>query len=160
MLTIRPVAPEDNLKLASIIRNIFDVMEAPTPGTVYVDPTTDHLFELFMEEGAILWVALWEDKVVGCCGIYPTDGLPEGCVELVKYYIGMAFQGRGIGKKLFHRAIRSAQELGYKTVYLESMPAFAGAIKIYEKSGFQYLPRPLGHSGHSGCDVWMLRHLS
>jgi putative acetyltransferase len=33
------------------------------------------------------------------------------------------------------------------------------AIGVYEKFGFDYLNKPLGNTGHFGCDVWMLKNI-
>jgi putative acetyltransferase len=30
---------------------------------------------------------------------------------------------------------------------------------MYEKFGFTYLKQSLGNSGHTGCDIWMLKEL-
>mgnify|MGYP003607273162 FL=1 len=58
------------------------------------------------------------------------------------------------------QSIASAKELGYKQIYLESIPAFSKAVSIYEKQGFTYLDKPLGNSGHSGCDLWMIKNIN
>jgi putative acetyltransferase len=49
--------------------------------------------------------------------------------------------------------------LGYKQLYLESLPHFAKAIDIYEKEGFVRLSKPLGDSKHKTCSIWMLKEL-
>ena len=73
-IIIREVEEPDNLLLAQIIRNAFKEYDAPKQGTVYSDPTTDDLYQLFRTKKSILWVALIDDKIAGCCGIYPTKG--------------------------------------------------------------------------------------
>lgn len=155
MLTIRPVQPTDNQKLATIIRQCFHDFGAPTSGTVYEDPTTDDLFSLFLREKSVLWVAEWDDDLVGCCGIYPSDNLPKGCVELVKLYMAATARGKGIGKALMLKSMESAKEFGYGSIYIESLPEFHVAVSLYEKSGFVRLNQSLGATGHSGCNVWM-----
>jgi putative acetyltransferase len=45
--TIRPIEAKDNAPIAAIIRATLKEFGANNPGTVYFDPTTDHLFELF-----------------------------------------------------------------------------------------------------------------
>ena len=161
MINIRAIEQKDNQVLASVIRSVFDKMGAPTAGTVYVDPTTDQLFEFFQQEKkAVLYIAEKDGRVVGSCGIYPTKGLPEGYAELVKYYIDMDFQGQGIGGLLLQKSLEAAKQMGYQQLYLESLPAFAGAIQIYLNKGFIKLEAPLGNSGHPGCTIWMLKTLS
>lgn len=157
-INIRSIQPSDNKELASLIRSCFhDFKVKCTQGTVYTDPTTDDLYALFLAHRSALWVAEVEGKVVGCCGIFPTDNLPENCAELVKFYIAQEGRGKGIGRLLMEKSIVSAKDLGYTQIYLESIPEFSTAVSIYEKQGFQYLDQPLGNSGHDGCNLWMLK---
>lgn len=158
-ISIRPVVPGDNSVLARIIRNTFEEFDAPRTGTVFADHSTDHLFELFQVPGALLWVAEQEGTAVGCGGIYPTEGLPPGTVELVKCYVAAHARGKGTGRKLVERSLKSARSMGYRQVYLESLPDFHNAIRLYEQLGFRLLPNRLGETGHSSCDIWMLKDL-
>jgi putative acetyltransferase len=157
--SIRQILQRDNLELAQMIRKVFHEHEAPQCGTVYSDPTTDDLFSLFNKPKSVLWVAEIDQKALGCCGIYPTNALPEGCTELVKFYLAKEARGKGIGKNLMLKCIASAREMGYKQIYLESLPHFAQAISMYEKEGFIRLDKALGESGHSTCNIWMLKSL-
>jgi putative acetyltransferase len=158
-LQISPIKNTDNPVLATIIRQAFHDFNAPTFGTVYEDPTTDDLFTLFQKVGAICWVAELENEIVGCCGIYPTPHLPEGCVELVKFYLSSSARGRGIGRQLMVQCLQSALDMGYKKGYIESLPQFAIAVSMYEKLGFRKINHPLGKSGHTGCKIWMVKDL-
>lgn len=158
-ITIRKIQKTDNAQLAKIIRSCFHDFQVATEGTVYVDPTTDDLFQLFQPENSVLFVAEIEEKLCGCCGIYPTEGLPENCAELVKFYLHKDFRGSGIGRKLMEASINFAKETGYKSIYIESLPEFSTAVSIYEKQGFEFLEKPMENSGHSGCNLWMLKQL-
>lgn len=159
-LTIRPIMPADNIRLAEIIRTALAEFDANKPGTVYFDPTTDALFELFQHPGSAYFVAIFKDQIIGGCGIFPTEGLPEGCCELVKMYLHQSVRGRGFGRHLIAHTLEKAKEAGYSQVYLETMPELRKAVSVYEKFGFSYLDGPLGSSGHFGCDVWMIRDIS
>lgn len=158
-LGLRKVKQSDNKILATIIRDVFEEMDAPKSGSVYSDPSTDHLYELFLHPGSALWVAEYGNNIVGCCGIYPTSGLPKGWVELVKFYLSSEARGKGIGRLLMEKCIASALEYHYKTLYLESFPIFTNAIKLYEKFGFNPIPAPAGNSGHIACTIWMSKEL-
>jgi len=155
-ISFRKIEERDNQELAGLIRIIFREFKIDKPGTVYTDPTTDHLSEVFKKDGSVYWLAEENGVLLGGCGIYPTEGLPEGCVELVKFYLSAAARGKGIGKALMQKSIESAQHFGYNEVYLESFPELATAIGMYEKAGFKKLNGPLGNSGHFACNVWML----
>jgi putative acetyltransferase len=97
--------------------------------------------------------------MAGGCGVFPTPGLPPGCAELVKLYLLSDQRGRGTGKLLLEKSIESAKKLGYSQLYLESLPELGKAIGLYEKSGFRFIPAPMGNSGHFGCDIWMIKDL-
>lgn len=155
----RKIQKSDNTRLAQIIRSCFHDFKVPTSGTVYEDSETDHLYELFNHECAALFVAEVDGELAGCCGIFPTEGLPENCAELVKFYIDKDFRGKGLGKMLMEEIIDFAKKSGYQSIYLESLPEFSTAVSIYEKQGFTYLEKPLGNSGHSGCNLWMIKDL-
>lgn len=159
-MKIRQVKASDNEGLARMIREVFEEHNAPKLGTVYSDPTTDSLYDLFRAEKAILFVAEHNDQVAGCCGIYPTTGLPDGCVELVKFYLPKESRGKGIGKILMERSIAAAKEFGFSSLYIESLPHYSKAVDIYEKQGFVRLEAPLGDSGHTSCNIWMLKNLA
>ena len=57
------------------------------------------------------------------------------------------------------KSIESARNMGYTELYIESLPAFSNAVRIYEEIGFQLLDHPLGASGHTSCNIWMLKKL-
>ncbi|RYY90570.1 MAG: GNAT family N-acetyltransferase, partial [Chitinophagaceae bacterium] len=154
---IRPIAAEDNAALARIIRSTLEEFGANHPGTVYYDESTDHLYELFQNEGSGYFVATQNGELLGGGGIYPTEGLPEGTCELVKMYLLPQARGLGLGGRLIQQALDFASDQGYTQVYLESMPELKKALSTYERFGFRYLDAPMGNSGHHGCGLWMLR---
>lgn len=154
-IEFRTVQKSDNATLAKIIRAIFHEFGATKQGTVYSDPTTDDLTSLFSTVKSELLGALLDGSVVGCGGIYPSEGLPTGCVEFVKYYLQSEARGLGIGRLLIHKSIKAVRTYGYQSVYIESLPHFKKALSIYESLGFTYLEKPLGNSSHTACDVWM-----
>ncbi len=157
---IRTIQQEDNATLAKIIRNALAEFGANKPGTVYFDPTTDHLFEVFNSSpNSIYFIAEKNGEIIGGAGIYPTENLPEATCELVKMYLKPSARGLGLGRTLIEKCLLAAKEMGYKQVYLESMPELKKALSVYEKFGFKYLAGPMGNSGHTGCDLWMLKIL-
>ena len=153
---IRNIHPNDNKELATIVRDTLAEFGANHPGTVYYDPTTDALYELFQKPGSIYYVAELNGELLGGAGIYPSDGLPEETCELVKMYLLPKARGLGLGKTLIEKVLAFAKESGYKNVYIETMPELKQAMKVYEKFGFRYLDGPMGNTGHTGCSVWML----
>jgi len=158
-ISIRTIQPADNPSLSRIVKDTLAEFGANKPGTVYYDPTTDSLFELFQTKGAAYFVAEVDEKIVGGGGIYPTDGLPANTCELVKMYLLPQARGTGLGRTLIEKCLNFAKDAGYKQVYLETMPELKQALSMYAKFGFEYLKGPMGNSGHTGCSLWMLREL-
>jgi putative acetyltransferase len=156
---IRLIEKTDNPVIAELIRRVFREFKLSQTGTVYSDETTDSLFELFQNPNSQYWVAELDNIILGGCGFFPTNGLPAGCAEIVKFYLSPDARGKGTGKQLMQRVIDSARKLGYDKLYLETFPELAKTISIYEKTGFKHLKHPLGNSGHFACTIWMIKNL-
>ena len=159
-MIIRKIAPKDNVQMANIIRNSLLEFNAAKPGTVFYDETTDNLSQVFKTKRSGYYVIEINGEIIGGGGFYPTEGLPENVCELVKMYISKDFRRGGRGSKLLRKCMDAAAKQGYQKMYLESMRELNMAISMYEKNGFNHIPKPLGNSGHTGCDIWMMRDLS
>ena len=155
----RKIGKTDNRELADVIRSVFREFGIDRPGTVYFDPTTDSLYELFRTEGSVYWIAEEKGKIIGGCGVYPTPGLPDGCAELVKFYLLAQWRGRGIGRSLMEKCFESSRLYGYRQLYLESLPELEKAVSMYVRAGFRFISHSLGNSGHFGCNIWMIKDL-
>ena len=71
-VTLRNIKKEDNEELARIVRASLVEFYVPKQGTVYSDPTTDQLFELFTSTASSCYFVAEEDgQLIGGCGIYP-----------------------------------------------------------------------------------------
>lgn len=159
-IVIRKIELKDNAIIAKIIRTALEEYGEAKPGTVYTDPTTDKLFELFSAAPkSAYFIAKLDGEILGGCGIYPTLNLPDGYAELVKIYLKKEFRGTGIGQKLLAHSAAYAKEIGYSYLYLESFPSLKEAIQLYVKMDFKTIAKPLGNSGHFACDVWMVKEL-
>lgn len=156
---IRPILEGDNEAIAKVVRTVLEEYGVDRPGTVYTDESTDQLYYYFEIDNAEYWIAELKGEIVGGCGIFPTEGLPEGCIELVKLYVLKHARRTGIGTELMQISIDRARELGYSQVYLETMPELDDAIGLYEKLGFRLLNERLGNTGHFACNIWMVLDL-
>lgn len=159
MISYRNIRKEDNQVLAKIVKDTLAEFGANHPNTVYFDPTTDTLFEVFQHPGSTYFIAEINNKMVGGGGIYPTDGLDKDTCELVKMYLLPEARGLGIGRTLIEKCIEAARKLKYKRIYLETMPELKQAVNVYNKFGFEFLKGPMGNSGHTGCSMWMIKNL-
>jgi putative acetyltransferase len=159
-ISIRQLQPQDDKAVAAIIRNTLAEFGAAKPGSVYYDPTTDELYQLFSEPCSIYYVAEYQKMIVGGGGIFPSAGLPPDTCELVKMYLIKEARGIGLGSLLIQKCIHFATEAGYQYIYLETFQELKQALHTYAKFGFTYLTKPLGNTGHFGCDLWMLKGLA
>ena len=158
-IEIREITASDNQQLAVIIRQTLKEFSADKPGTVYYDESTDHLSDLFLTENSKYFVARIDGKMVGGAGLFPTEGLPQDTLELVKMYLLPEARSIGLGKKLIMTCVETAKAGGYKKIYLETMTELDKAVQTYNRLGFKTLDAPLGNSGHHSCEIWMLKDL-
>ncbi|MCE2835293.1 MAG: GNAT family N-acetyltransferase [Chitinophagaceae bacterium] len=158
-IRIRPIVPEDNAAIARIIRATLTEFGANHPGTVFTDPTTDDLYTLFRAPGSFYHVAVQEGELLGGAGIFPSAGLPAGTCELVKMYLVPGARSIGLGRRMIADGLDKARSMGYRHVYIETMPELQRAVEVYRRFGFRDLPGPLGNTGHFGCSVWMMLDL-
>ncbi len=156
---ILPIRPEDNAAIARIIRATLTEFGANHPGTVFTDPTTDDLYSLFRAAGSFYHVAEYQGRLLGGAGIFPSEGLPAGTCELVKMYLIPAARSIGLGRRMIADGLEKARSLGYRHVYIETMPELSRAVEVYRRFGFRDLTGPLGNTGHFGCSVWMMLDL-
>jgi putative acetyltransferase len=158
-ITIRPIEQRDNAALANIIRRTLKEFNANHPGTVYFDESTDRLSTLFTVPGSAYFVAEADGQILGGAGVFPTEGLPNDTCELVKMYLLPQARGKGLGLALFQKCVDFARSQSCAQIYLETMPELERAISLYEKIGFKRLDKPMGQTGHSGCNIWMILNL-
>lgn len=155
----RSIKLEDNKILTSIIRSSIEALSLPTDGTAHSDPTTDDLYLLFTKENSGYIVLEIDGKVMGGCGVYPSNGLPNQHAELVRFFLDEQVRGKGFGKILMQKCEELAKQFGYSHLYLESFPDMEAAVHLYEKFNYQRLQNPLGNTGHFSCNVYMLKVL-
>ena len=146
---------EDNAAMANILRTSLEEFSLNIPGTAYFDESTDRLFQSFQIDNSAYFVAEENGEIIGGAGIYPTKGLPNDTVELVKMYMSSVSRGKGIGKMLMLECIAFAKQSGYNNIYLETLPELSAAVSAYEKLGFISLDERLGDTGHFSCTIWM-----
>ena len=158
-IAIRKIDIGDNKKLATIIREVLTEFGGNRPNTAYSDYDTDYMFEAYQGKNEIYFVAKVDGKLVGGSGIKLLAGNSGEICELQKLYINSDIRGLGIGKSLVQKCLDFAKDSGFKKCYLETFPNMNAAISLYEKFGFKHLNKPIGDTGHGGCDVWMMKNL-
>ena len=157
--SIRPIRGEDNAAVAGIIRDVMTEFGAVGRNFSISDPEVAAMYEAYPSPTAAFFVIEHQGRVLGCGGMGPlADGPPDVC-ELRKMYFRPELRGTGMGTRLLAVILDAARQSGYRRCYLETLGNMAGARRLYLKHGFGVLDRPLGDTGHSGCNSWMIKDL-
>src|SRR5690606_22785714 len=83
-------------------------------------------------------------------------------VHLWGLYVRPSHRGRGIGTRLLEAAIAHARTLSVGWVHLSVTSAAPGALRMYERAGFERWgtePDALRHAGHSVDEHYLVLNL-
>ena len=94
-------------------------------------------------KGVIL-LATEDREVVGCVAIRPRME-NDSEAELKRLYVQLSYQGRSIGKRLFHTAMSKAKRIGYTSIVLDTLPTMQTAKSLYVAYGFKEIPAYYGN---------------
>jgi ribosomal protein S18 acetylase RimI-like enzyme len=93
---------------------------------------------------------------LGCVALHPLR-LPDVC-EIKRLYVAPIARGMGLGRALLDRVLRTAREIGYQEVWLDTLPGMTEAIALYRGAGFRpiapYYATPVGGT------LFLGRHLA
>jgi putative acetyltransferase len=124
------------------------------------DPEVDDMYSAYPQEHSAFFVVESETGIIGCGGIGPLKGGGEDTCELRKMYLMPEARGTGTGNRLLLLCLESARRLGYRRCYLETLERMTHARHLYGKHGFKTIDKPLGNTGHSSCNHWMVLDLA
>lgn len=122
----------------------FDAEVADLPG-VYVPP-----------EGQMLFLRDPANNVpVGCVALRPVLGVLGMC-EMKRLYLRPEARGKGLGRHLAVAAMDEARHLGYRRMFLDTLPTLVAAQALYRSLGF----REVGTAGSEPVVVLFERDLA
>ena len=84
-----------------------------------------------------LLLARDDGAVAGCIAMRPLTG--ETC-EMKRLYVRPPYRAAGVGRQLVEQLIAEARSLGYRQMYLDTLPTMTGAQRLYESLGFTDIP--------------------
>ena len=157
--SIRPIRAEDDPRVAAIIRTVMPEFGATGCGFAINDPEVDWMTRAYAAPRSAYFVVERDGVVVGGGGVAPLDGGPEDTCELRKMYFLPEARGMGAGSAMMARCLEAARAAGFRQCYLETLSGMDAAMKLYERSGFQRIPEPMGATGHGGCNTFYLLDL-
>jgi putative acetyltransferase len=78
------------------------------------------------------------------------DGIPRGCValqeitsescEMKRLYVQPGQRGTGLGRLLVARVLDEARSIGYRRIFLDTLPSMTRAQAMYRALGFEEVP--------------------
>lgn len=110
----------------------------------------EHPEATILAKGGAILFAKMGDETVGTVGLIPLDG--ETC-EMIKMGVEPTAQGRGVGLALGKAVIEHARTMGFRKMVLYSNTVLSGALRLYEKIGFQEVALECGSYGR--CNIKM-----
>lgn len=158
-ILIREITKRDNEAIAELIRKVLIEYGVPKVGSAYEDTSLGDMTASYSDLKSIYYVVEINGKIFGGSGIAPLKNAQDNICELQKMYFLPEARGKGIGKSMMKVCLNKAKALGYEKCYLETLPYMKAAIKLYTKTGFKPLKKPLGNTGHYSCNVWMIKDL-
>ena len=84
-----------------------------------------------------LLLARDEGVVAGCVAMRP---LTNDTCEMKRLFVRARYRAAGVGRQLVERVIAEARAIGYRRMYLDTLPTMAGAQRLYESLGFKDIP--------------------
>ncbi|QPI42658.1 MULTISPECIES: GNAT family N-acetyltransferase [Pectobacterium] len=159
-LQVRPITAHDDAAIARVIRQVSaEFGLTADKGYTVSDPNLDALFALYSQPQSAYWVIEYEGCVVGGGGIAPLVAGDEDVCELQKMYFLPIARGKGLARQLAIQALDFARQHGFRRCYLETTGHLTSAIRLYESLGFEPISHSMGNTGHTDCEVTMLKVL-
>ena len=159
MFTIRQICKKDNLSLSEVIRKVLIEIGVPKRGTAFSDLEVDFMFEAYNKKRSIYYVVENDGKIYGGAGISHLNDADYNICELQKMYFLPSIRGKGLGNQMIEKCLDFALDNKFKYCYIETLPYMKAAQKLYLKKGFSYIEGPIGNTGHTSCNVWLLKKL-
>lgn len=135
LLTIEPIDPlhPDAIQLlheaAREVRPLYgDIQDsnASLPNNAHLGPRSVYL------------IARNAETPVGSAALRPLD---KDVGEIRRMYVIPSFRGKGVGRALLDTIERTALDMRYSILRLETGNRQPAAIALYESSGYQHIPR-------------------
>lgn len=153
---IRRLQQSDVHELLDLISGVRREFGLASRVASLLEPTDYAILDLYQHRRSAYFVAVKESQVMGGAGIFPLADEEWGTCELQRMYLRSQHRGQGIGQSLLNACLEAARSLGFERCYAETVSEMSTAIAFYERNGFLRLSAPIGDTGHSHNDFWMM----
>ncbi len=125
MIEVREAAATD----AATVRDLLE--EYYAAANVVVRQESDH---------STYWLAYWDEHAAGCISLRPVPAL-QAAAEIKRLYVRPEYRKHGLAQRLLAELEKSATELGYEGLYLDTTDEMHAAQGLYQRSGYQVCER-------------------
>lgn len=84
-----------------------------------------------------LYLAFAEGVLAGCIALRP---IQAGQCEIKRLYVRPQFRGQQLGKLLMEKILVEIKDIGYRQVFLDTLPTMTAAQSLYKSLGFREVP--------------------
>lgn len=102
---------------------------------------SEHVNLEFLNPGSSFYWAQYDDQIAGYLklnqGQAQTEQILENALEIERIYIDKTYQGQGVGQALMDFATTQAQKEQCDWIWLGVWEHNEGAIRFYERNGFE-----------------------
>lgn len=109
--------------------------------------------EPYTPPGGALLIAHAGSEIAGCVGLRPIDSHTG---EMKRLYVRTAYRGTGLGKRLVHAILETAQNAGYGELRLDTLASMTAAQALYQRLGFREIP-PYNRAHLAGTRFYSLK---
>ena len=136
----------DPIAFEALMRDFYQIMldkltkaggPAPSPADLAAD-TMAHIEDLLPPHGRMLLATSEDGRLIGC-GVIRQIRPDAG--ELKRMYVRPEAQGMGLGRQLFEMRITEARNMGFTSLYADTIAGNTSMLSMYEKYGFKYISR-------------------
>lgn len=159
---IRKLKTSDMPQLIKLIKSVWAEFgfDHNHPDSSHYNEELNQTYESYAVSKSDYFVLMSDNKIIGGVGFAPLPGTNKSICELKGMYLSSHVRGLGLGALLIKHVLNAARKIGFQECYLETMDFMHGANKLYQKSGFVKLDKPLGTTGHHWTNCWYIKKLN